>query len=125
METLVAWAVAIGHAIIANANVLVGFVMPFFVEFINRDITSKNGKMVMAGLACFIAAVILHWNEVAYGTPDQVILMTGLFFMESQFLYNLYFKNSFIREKIRGSASVSTPPVEEETVTFNSSRDIQ
>lgn len=107
MDQVLLYIGAFGNAIIANAPFLVGFVMPPFVEVLNRDVKGKGAQAVIAFLACFLAAVLLHWNEIAFGNPEQVVAITGIFFTESHLLYKLYFERSSIRYRIQDRLGIT------------------
>lgn len=81
---------------------LVGIVMPPIIEILNKDIAKeKTTERFLASMAiCFVVALILKWNSLMAGSPEQLIASFGIIFTESQVVYNIYFKKSFIKEKI-------------------------
>ena len=54
--------------IVNNAPNLVGFILPSVVEAINKDVPSGSERRIVSLLVCLFAAVLLHWNSIAYGT---------------------------------------------------------
>lgn len=90
-----------GMAIITYAPHLVGFILPPFVEFLNRDVKNSNERFMVSLIVCFLVAVILHWNEIATGTPEQAIIFMGIIFTESQSIFKLYFNDSWMRQTIQ------------------------
>ena len=82
---------------------LVGVLMPPLIEILNKDIPEeKTTERFMASLAlCFVVALVLRWNELMIGSAEQVLTTFGLIFTESQIVYKTYFKDSFIRAKIK------------------------
>lgn len=109
--------------VIANGPQLIGVVMPLLVEYINKDIPVNQDKIrfSMTFIACLLAAIILKWNELVTGSPESVILSAGLIFTESQIVFKLYFKESWLRSKMVnfvGGEVVNTsePPTETEQI---------
>jgi hypothetical protein len=95
------YAVGLGGLVIANAPQLVGFIMPPFVEVFNREVKTETQRFLVSVVACLFAAVLLHWNEIAYGTPEQVFSFAGVIFLESQATYRLYFKDSQLQYHVQ------------------------
>ena len=96
---------AIGSFIVSNAPQLVGLVMPPLVEVLNKDVQGKTERVLVTIAVCFIAAVLLRWNDLVYGSPKEVFALAGLIFGESQAVFKLYFENSWLRWKIQTSFS--------------------
>jgi len=91
----------VGIAIINNAPILVGFILPPIVEVINRDVKTSRERFVVTILVCLFSAILLHWKEIEYGTPEQVALFAGILFAESKLLYKFYFAKSDLRGGIQ------------------------
>jgi len=98
---IVAYLPAIGTAVIDNAPFLVGFIMPPIVEVFVRDIPNSKGRLIVSLLLSFLAAVWIHWHQIAIGDPEQILVISGAIFTESQAMYNLYFKDSMLRYAIQ------------------------
>lgn len=98
-----------GRYAVANASNLVGFGLPLIVEVLNKDVVGTRDKRIVTVLVCVIAAGLLNWSKVLYGSPEQVIVSMGLILAESQVVFKLYFEKSALRGKIQeeiGSRSV-------------------
>lgn len=82
---------------------LVGILMSPVIEILNKDIAKeKTTERFLASMAiCFVVAFLLKWNQVMAGSPEELIASFGIIFTESQVVYKLYFKDSFIRAKIQ------------------------
>ena len=93
--------ISAGALIIANAPHLVGFLMPPIVEVLNKDVKGANERFLVTVFVCLLAATILHWNELIYGSPEQLLASAGIIFTESQVVFKLYFQNSWVRWKIQ------------------------
>ena len=81
-------------AIVQNAPFLVGFILPPFVEVINRDVKESWLRFIVSMTVCFIAGIILHWDKIATGDPGAIITYSSIIFVESQTVYKLYFEKS-------------------------------
>lgn len=97
---------AIVNSVVVNAPYLVGFVLPPIVEVLNRDVKKEKERYVVSLIVCFLVAILLHWKEIAYGTPEQVLAFTGLIFMESNTIYKLYFAKSWLKDAIQKKTMV-------------------
>lgn len=108
------YAITLLTALLDNAPLLVGFILPPLVEVLNRDVSNPKERLIVSLLTCFVVAVTLHWREIAYGSPEQVLAFSGIIFTESQLTFKLYFADSWAREKIQqkvGSVNASSSPV--------------
>lgn len=87
---------------------LVGVLIPPIVEILNKDIPEEKAtkRFLVSILVCFIAAMILRWDQLMAGSATQLLTSFGLIFTESQVVYRLYFKDSFIRHKLQERLSV-------------------
>ena len=82
---------------------LLGFIIPFVVDFINTKAGIENSK-VKFGISLaisFVIAGVLHIGELQFGNVDEFFKTSGILFSESQALYKLYFEKSQLREKIQ------------------------
>lgn len=95
------YAVAIGRVLVDHAPFLVGFILPPFVEVINKDIHKEWERFIVAGAVCFAIAIVFHWNEIAKGSPETVVVYSAIIFAESQTIFKLYFAKSWMRGKIQ------------------------
>ena len=86
--------------LVANASYLVGFVMPPLVEILNKDVKSSRERFAVSVGSCVLAAILLHWHELVFGSPQNLLASAGLIFTESQVVYKLYFENSWLRHKM-------------------------
>ena len=93
--------IGVGSFIITNAPQLVGFAMPPLVEVLNKDVHGKTERVLVTLFACFFAALLLKWNDLLYGSAEDVFTSAGLIFGESQVMFKLYFENSWLRWKIQ------------------------
>lgn len=71
--------------------------MPLVVQVLNRDVHQEKQRYAVSILACLIAALLLHWDKIAYGTPEQALAAASLIFVESNATYMLYFAKSGMR----------------------------
>lgn len=112
MEPIAAvWAALAGVAgplwgtFLANAPYLIGFILPPFVQVLNRDVPEHGrSKYVVTGLVCIVVALLLNWKAIFETTDWQSIEMTlktlGLILAESEAAYRLYFNNSALQQRL-------------------------
>jgi hypothetical protein len=60
------------------------------------------GAFFVTVMVCVTTAIMLHWKELVFGSPEQVMIATSIIFFESQIVFKTYFKNSWLRWKIQG-----------------------
>lgn len=90
----------LGLFFVNNAPALVGLILPVFVDVLNRDVHDETERFWVTVLLCVMAAGLLHWRELVDSSPEKFALWIGLIFTESQVMYRLYFKDSWLRSKI-------------------------
>lgn len=91
------------NLVISNAPNLVGVVLPVLIDVLNKNLAPDKDKerfFVSAGV-CLVVAVILKWNSLTYGSSEALLASFTLIFTESQIVYKLYFKDSFLRDKLQ------------------------
>lgn len=93
--------VVLWRLLVENAPFLVGFILPPFVEIVNKDVHKEWERFVIAGGICFALAIILHWDEIAKGNPEAVVVYSAIIFAESQTIFKLYFAKSWMRGLIK------------------------
>lgn len=86
--------------IIGNAPDLVGLIMPVLISFLNKDVVSGKERFIVTLMTCLGVSTILKWQDLVYGSPEQVLLSAGVIFTESQVVYKMYFEQSFLNLKI-------------------------
>ena len=109
-----------------HAPNLIGFILPPIIEVLNKDIPADKmmtfkflkfsfevEEKFMATLAiCLSAAAILNASNIAVGNVEQVVASFGIIFTESQAVYRLYFKDSWLRDKIQNTVKEEDPQLE-------------
>lgn len=105
MEVTFAWVLSFlllsWNTVVDHAPVLVGVLLPPFVEILAKDIKNESERLIFTFITCFLVAGLLQWKHLAGTTPEQVFLYMGLVFMESQAVFKLYFRDSMLRAKIQ------------------------
>lgn len=98
---------AIGNAVVTNAPYLVGFALPPFIEILNKDIKEESKRYAVALIICILVSVLLHWKDIEDGSPEKIVVFTGLIFMECQTIFKLYFAKSWMRGTIQEKIGTS------------------
>lgn len=93
--------IGLGMYIVNNATELIGFAMPPVVDYLARDVNDENERLLVAGMVCFVAAILTKWHYIVVGSPEEVMATAGIIFAESHFMFKLYFRNSFLRTKLQ------------------------
>ncbi len=84
----------------ANPQDLVGFIMPFIIDMVNRKVESKEQRFLISWGICIAVATLLNidllmkknWSELA-GSIATVLLV-------AQATYKLYWEDSSARTKV-------------------------
>jgi hypothetical protein len=104
---------------------IIGLVLPPLIDVLNKDISPDQKLEIRVGgismdfearflislAICFIASVIIKWNDISHGSTINLITAFSLVFTESQAVYRLYFKDSWLRGKIQDKLSKPEQPV--------------
>lgn len=101
------YTLGIGGIIINNAPLLVGFVMPPFVEMLNKDVPAERERKYLSILACFIVAILLHWKDIELGTPQMAVAYFVLIYGEMNVLFRFYFGDSQLRTVLQNKFNTS------------------
>lgn len=81
--------------IVNNAPALVGFILPPFVFWLNKDVPDEMEKAWLTGIVCFVVAALLHFKELTGGDPELVVKWFAIIFSEAHYTYTFYFKPRF------------------------------
>lgn len=98
--------IAFWQLIVDNAAHLVGFSLPIIVEVLNKDVEGTRERFAVTIVSCVLAAALLQWHELVYGSPEELFTSIGIIFAESQIVFKLYFQDSFLRWKIQQKLGV-------------------
>lgn len=101
----------VGIFIIMHANQLIGLILPPFVDVLNRDVPNEQERFIVALLLCIGLAVLTQWNSLIGGSPMAIATTASLIFFESQIIFKLYFKNSFLRKKLKEEVINTNEPI--------------
>ncbi len=89
-----------------NSEILsgvIGFAMPYIVEFMKAKLPDTNGKWLGYVLSYGLAVIIGGLSSVVEGKFDtgNILSSTGSALIISQGFYNLYFKPNKVDRKIQ------------------------
>lgn len=90
---------------------LVGFLLPPFIDILNKDIPddADGRKIIITGLVCIFAAIAINWNTIMLGSAQMVVFSAVALFTESQYIFQLYFKKSALRNKLQNIIETPEP----------------
>lgn len=91
--------IQLGNWIIANASMLIGVIMPPVVDYLNKDVRTDRERFLVSIFACFVAALLLHWQQI-YDNPGQLLATAGIIFTECQVVFKVYFKDAWLRWRL-------------------------
>lgn len=93
----------------ANADALVGFILPPLIDFLNREVPTSKGRFFVTILTTVGVTAFLNWDHIAYGNPELFLSSAALIFTESQVVYKMYFEDSYIRSKLQTKIDKPSP----------------
>lgn len=79
---------------------LIGLVMPFFIDYINRNIANSSVRFVISLVSCLIVAALLNLQKLTGGDVSGVLASAGIIFTEAQAVYKLYWDKSQLRREL-------------------------
>lgn len=67
---------------------LIGIVLPFFIDLVNRKVTNDNVRFIISLVACILVSVAFKWAELSTGGVENILQSAGIIFAESQAVSN-------------------------------------
>jgi hypothetical protein len=108
MQYILALLLALGALIIQHAPQLAGVILPPFIQLLNKDVPDSRTRFIISVCTCIITATVINWHKIMIGTPDTFYTSTLLIFIESEAVYRLYFKRSWLQAKLQGTKKEET-----------------
>jgi hypothetical protein len=100
MEAFIQCVIGLGLFIIQNGQQLVGFILPPVVDYLSKDVHKEEERTIVSFMVCALVAFILNWDKITMGNAGEIATSLGLIYMQSQFVFKLYFKRSRLRNKL-------------------------
>lgn len=79
---------------------LIGFVLPPFIDLLNRKVSNSNLRYIISLALCLVISAVLHLNELQLGNAESFFASAGLIFGEAQTVYKLYWEKSEVRDTL-------------------------
>lgn len=100
-----------------DPNLLVGIVLPPLIDVVSKRIPSESMRFVVACAMCLVVggAVAYLKGDLTAGNQIGTVSTITIVFTESEVIFNLYWKNSFLRSKLVSQGT--TPPLEQREVS--------
>lgn len=76
---------------------LSGFILPPIIEILNKDVTDDRYRFIVSMLICLVVAFFVKFDSINTGNYSDLVTSFGIIFAESQVVFKLYFKESFLR----------------------------
>jgi len=94
-----------GNPTVDLKNIVIGLVMPFLVDFVNRWLGAYDAKwkFIVSWLLCIAVAAIVNVDELIKGDWGNFATSASTVFISAQGFYNLYWKESKTRESYIGA----------------------
>ncbi len=86
---------------------MIGFLLPPFIDGVNRYIPSSRGRAVVSFLICIGIGIVVNLNKLYYASPEQIMQSVAVIIASSQMTYNLIYKDTKLQDKIRGEDNTS------------------
>lgn len=80
---------------------LIGFLLPPLVEIINKDIQSGTERYIIAIIVSLLLAAGVDWQAIMASHLSNFLQVFCIYASESNFIFNLYWKNSLVRVKLK------------------------
>lgn len=77
-----------------------GFILPPFIDLINRNIANSKVRFWISMFACVAVAVVLNLDKL--NNFDELLGKASLIFAQAQIVYKTYWEKSRMREKMVG-----------------------
>lgn len=81
-----------------NLSLLVGFILPPFIDLINLKITNNLVKFWVAMGVCFLIGLVTNLDKLK--DLESLLGNLGIIFAESQVVYRTYWEKSSARQAL-------------------------
>jgi len=88
METIVGYVLIL----LTMFSYMVGFLLPYIIRIVNKDIVNDDERLIMTYLICFIASMLLDFKSFESGDIVNLGMWFLLVSQEAQSSFKLYFK---------------------------------
>ena len=85
---------------LTGSAVIIGAVLPFLFEFINRFVKNSNLKFLISLLLPLLIGVGISFNQLGFGSIEAILASGSIVFASAQSVYKLWFKDSGLQQKI-------------------------
>lgn len=79
---------------------LVGFILPPFIDLINRKIANDKLKYAVSMVVCLGISALFKMSEIKSGDILEVLQSGAIIFAEAQTVYKMYWKGSDERKAL-------------------------
>jgi len=76
---------------------LIGLVLPFLIDIINKHITNSKVKFLISLFVSLALAAWIKFDALVGGDVLSVLQSAGIVFAEAQTVYKLYWEKSAVR----------------------------
>lgn len=104
-----------------GATYLVGFILPPFIDVVNKRVESAKMRFFISLIVSLIAAVAITYPSLSIGDVNGLLVALTIVFTEAQIVFSLYWKDSEARGRLQAKMAASdntapasgiVPPVE-------------
>ncbi len=104
--------------VLQNPTAVVGFLMPFVIEILNKNISPEATylyikplgrtfildedfkKSLAAFIVCLLVATLFDLKALQWGNLGAFATSVAIIYAESQFVFKTYFRSSYFRAKL-------------------------
>ena len=93
-------------------ELLIGLILPPAIDYLNKHVVNDAERFIVAVITCLLFALIVDYQQISKGNMNDLPGIALVIFAEAQIIFNLYWKNSFLRDKLQtkiGSGVNPTP----------------
>lgn len=82
-----------------NLSVLIGFILPPFIDLLNAKVTNSKLKFWIALGVCFLVSVLMNLDKLT--NLEELLGSLGIIFAQSQIVYHTYWEKSEARQSLQ------------------------
>jgi len=87
-------------------ELFIGLLLPPIIEIVNKDVHNENERYLIALITSLLAAAFIDWNLIIHAHVITVLQTVAVYATEAQLMFNLYWKDSFLRKKLQVNLGV-------------------
>lgn len=89
-----------GIIVLSASSSVVGFLLPYVIRVVNKDIVNDDERAIASYFVCFLATMLIDWKSFVNGDIAHIALWFSVVSTEAQAAFKLYYKPKWDSQKL-------------------------